>query len=167
MKGKPFRQQRHLDRNHRHGAPRDETEQREHDAGEHVGALGAAARKHRLARTPHMVGVDRIADHLQREIGFHRRADVECAVAEQRPAAVLALDAAQIDRDLSFQLGIDRLAEIMPQQHIFGRNGGVGLELEYPMPVRALLRQQRLRAFSDLLLERIDTHRRGISLFGS
>ncbi len=41
-----------------------------------------------------------------------------------------ALDAAQIDADLGFERGIDRLAEIMTQQHIFGRNGGVGLQLE-------------------------------------
>jgi hypothetical protein len=113
-----------------------------------------------------MICIDGIADHLQREISFHRRADVERAVAEQRPAAVIALDAAQIDRDLSLQLGIERLAEIVPQQHVFGGNGGVGLELEHPMAVRALLRQQRLRAFLDLLLERIDIHARGIRLFG-
>ena len=41
----------------------------------------------------------------------------------------------------------------MPQQHIFGRNGGVGLELEHPMAVRALLRQQRLRRLLNVLLE--------------
>ena len=70
--------------------------------GEHVGALGAAAGEHRLARPPHMIRIDRITDHLQREISFHRRADVERAVAEQRPAAVVALNAAQIDRDLFF-----------------------------------------------------------------
>ena len=139
----------------RHG---NEPEQRQHDAGEHVGALGAAAGEHRLARTPHMIRVDRIADHLQREISLHRRADVERAVAEQRPAAVVALDAAQIDRDLSFQLGIDRLAEIVPQQHIFGRNSGVGLELEHPVAVRTLLRQQRLRRLFECAVR---AHRRG------
>ena len=110
----------------------------------------------RLARAAHVVGVDRIADHLQREIGLHRRADVEIAVAEQRPAAVRALDAAQIDRDLGFERGIDRLAEIMPQQHIFGRNGGVGFELEHPMAVGALAGEQRLRRRFDVRFE----HRR-------
>ena len=34
-------------------------------------------------------------DHLEREIGLHRRADVKRAVTEQRPAAVIALDTAQ------------------------------------------------------------------------
>ena len=108
----------------------------------------------RLAGAAHMIRVDRIADHLEREIGLHRRADVESAVAEQRPAAVIALDAAQIDRDLGFKRGIDRLAEIMPQQHVFGGNGGVGFEFEHPMAVRALLREQRLRRFLNVLLER-------------
>ena len=138
MERKPFRQQHDLDRHHRHGAPRNESEQRQHDAGEHVGARRAAAGAHGLAGAAHVIGVDGIADHLQREIGLHGRADVEIAVGKQRPAAVGALDAAQIDGDLGFERGIDRLAEIVPQQHVFGRNGGVGLELEQPMAVRAL-----------------------------
>ncbi len=86
----------------RHGM---NAEQREHQPREHVGARRAAARQDRLARTRHVRGVDRIADHLEREIGLHARAHVEGAVVEQRPAAVLALDAAQIDRDLGFELG--------------------------------------------------------------
>ncbi len=145
MERKPFRQQHDLDRHHRHRAPRNEAEQSQHDAGEDIGARGAAAGQHRLAGAAHVVGVDGIADHLQREIGFHRRADIEIAVGEQRPAAVRALDAAQIDGDLGFERGIDRLAQIVPQQHVFGRDGGVGLELEHPMAVGALAREQRLR----------------------
>ena len=122
-------------------------------AGEHVGALGAAAGEDRLAGAAHVIGVDGVADHLQREIGFHGRADVEIAVAEQRPAAMRALDAAQIDGDLGFERGIDRLAEIVPQQHVFGRDGGVGLELEQPMAVGALARQQRVRRRFDVPVE--------------
>ena len=53
----------------------------------------------------------------------------------------VALDAAQIDGDLALELGVDRLAEIVPQQHVFGRNGGVGLELEHPMAVGLLPRR--------------------------
>ena len=68
---------------------------------------------------------------------------------------MVALDAAQIDGDLGFQRGVDRLAEIMPQQHVFGRNGGVGLELEHPMAVGALLREQRLRRLLDALFETV------------
>ena len=49
-----------------------------------------------------MLGVLVVADHLQREIRFHARADVRRAVGEQRPAAVGLLDAAQILADLLF-----------------------------------------------------------------
>ena len=101
-------------------------------------ARGAAARADRLAGAPHVRRVDVVADHLEREIGLHARAHVEVAVVEQRPAAMRALDAAQIDGDLGFERGIDRLGEIVPQQHVFGRDGGVGLELEHPMAVRPL-----------------------------
>ena len=100
---KPLRQQHDLDRHHRHGAPRNEAEQRQQDAGEHVGAFGAAARPHRLACPRHVRGLRIVADHLQREIGLHRRADVEVAVVKQRPAAMRALDAAQIDGDLALR----------------------------------------------------------------
>ena len=63
---------------------------------------------------------------------------------EKRPAVMLALDAAQIDRDLAFEFGIDGLAEIMAQQDIFGRDRRVGLEFEHPMAVRLLHLQQRI-----------------------
>ena len=96
----------------------------------------AAVRQQRLAGADHVRRVDVVADHLQREIGLHRRADVEGAAVEQRPAAVLALDAAQVDADLALQLQVVRLAEIVAQQHVFGRDGGVGLQLEHPVAVR-------------------------------
>ncbi len=128
---------------------------REHDAREHIRAFGAAARAHRLARAAHVRRHRRIvADHLEREIGLHGRAHVEIAVAEQRPAAVRALDAAQIDRDLRFQLRVHRLAEIVPKQHVFGRDGGVGLELEDPMAVGTLAREQRIGRRGDGAIER-------------
>ena len=154
MERKPFRQQHDLDRHHRNSAPRNESEQSEHDAGEHIRAFGAAARAHRLARACHVLGSRIVADHLQREIGLHGGADVEIAVAKQRPAAVRALDAAQIDGDLRFERGIDRLAEIVPQQHVFGRNGGIGLELEHPMAVGPLAREQSVGRRGDGAIER-------------
>ena len=43
----------------------------------------------------------------------------------------------------------------MPQQHVFGGNGGIGLELEHPMAVRALLREQRLRCVLDVLFQTV------------
>ena len=58
MERKPFRQQHDLDRHHRHRAPRNEAEQSQHDAGEDIGALRAAAGQHRLAGAAHVVGVD-------------------------------------------------------------------------------------------------------------
>ena len=61
-------------------------------------ARGAAARAGSpRARARMCRRVDVVADHLEREIGLHARAHVEIAVMEQRPAAMRALDAAQID----------------------------------------------------------------------
>ena len=102
MEWKPFREQHDLDRHHRHRAPRNEAEQRQHQLGEDVGARRAAARPDLLPRPRHVRRIDGIADHLEREIGLHARAQIEVAVLEQRPAAVLrALRPPQIDRDLA------------------------------------------------------------------
>src|SRR6185312_14776403 len=80
----------------------------------------------------------------QREVGLQRRADVEVAIVEERPAAVLvALDAAEIDADLALQLRIDRLAAIMPQQDVFGRNSGIGFQFVAPVAIRLLRRVER------------------------
>src|SRR3546814_3025448 len=61
---------------------------------------------------------------------------------EQRPAAVAALDGAQVVGDL----GLDRaerrrvdLAQEMLQEDVFRRDGGVGFQLEQPVAVGALL----------------------------
>src|SRR5208282_589120 len=70
-------------------------------------------------------------------------------------AAVVALDAAQIDGDLGLKRRVHRLAEVMPQQHVFGGNGRVGLELEHPVAVRPLLREQRLPCLLDVPFETI------------
>ena len=105
---------------------------------------GAAARADRLARPHHVRRVDGIADHLQREIGLHAGAHVEIAVMHQRPAAMGALHAAQIVGDLGFELGVDGLGEIVAQQHVFGRDGAVGLELEHPVAVGLPIAEQRL-----------------------
>ena len=66
-----------------------------------------------------------------------------------------ALDAAQIDGDLGFQRGIDRLGEIMAQQHVFGRDRGVGLELEHPMAVGLLQLGKRRRGAGDAAIEHV------------
>ena len=72
---------------------------------------------------------------------------------KQRPAAVFALDAPQIDGDLCLQRHIDRLGEIVPQQHVLGRNSGVGLQLEHPMAIRPLQVEQRARGRLDAALQ--------------
>ncbi len=92
-------------------------------------------REHGFARPAHVRSFRVIADHLQGEIGLDTGAHVEGAVVKQWPAAMGALDAAQIGADQPLQLQIWALATIMAQQHVFGRDGRVGLEFETPMPV--------------------------------
>src|SRR5215467_611927 len=107
-------------------------------------ARAGPPRADRLAGAAHVVGVGRIADQLERVIGLHARAHVEGALVEQRPAAMRALHAAQVDRDLALELGVDRLGEKVTHQDVFGRDGAVGLELEDPMTIRLLAVEQRL-----------------------
>ena len=131
----PLRQQHDFDRHHRHRLPIEHAVQREQDAREDVRILSAPARQNRLAGAHHVRRVDRLADHLQREVRLHARAHVELAVLEQRPAAMFALDATQIGGDLAFEFSIDLLAQMMAQQHVFGRDRRVGLQFEEPVAV--------------------------------
>ena len=87
------------------GTPRqrDRARKRQQVAREHVAVGGAAAAEDRLAGAHHMRSIDGIADHLQREIGLDAGAHVEGTVLNQRPAAMVALNAAQIVRDLGFE----------------------------------------------------------------
>ena len=71
----------------------------------------------------------------------------------ERPAAVRALDAAQIDPDLALQLQVRRLAEIMDEQDVFRRDGGVRLEFEAPVTVLGLGRGERARRLGDARIE--------------
>ena len=128
-------------------------ELRQQDAREDVGLLGAAVRQDRVARLRHVRRIGAVADHLQAEIGLHRRADVEGAVMKQRPAAMLALDAAQIDGDLALELEVVRLAEIVAQQDVFRRDRGVGFQFEDPVAVVALPARQRLRGAIDVVVQ--------------
>ena len=155
MKRKPLRQQHDLDRHHRHAAPRQHAVEREQRACEYVRARRAAARQNGLARASHVGRLRIVADHPEREIRLHARAHVERAVVKERPAAVRALDATQILRDLGLEHGIDRLAAVMPQQDIFGGNRGVGFQLEHPMPVGLLAIEQRRRRMRDAAIERV------------
>ena len=153
MERRPHRQQHDLDRQHRHAAPGQHPEHRQHEAGEDVAVNGPAARADRLARPHHVRRLDGIADHLQREIGLHAGAHLEFAVMHQRPAAMGALHPAQVIGDLGFESGIDGLAEIVAQQHILRRNGAIGLQFEHPVSVALPVAKQPLRRRRDARLQ--------------
>ncbi len=72
---------------------------------------------------------------------------------KQRPAVMVALDAAQIDRDLGLELTCDRLVEIMTQQDVFRRDGGVGFQLEHPVPIALATLQQCVAGRDDPSLQ--------------
>ena len=63
---------------------------------------------------------------------------------KQGPAAVVALDAAQIDADLALQREVIGFAQVVTQEDVFGRNGRVGFEFEHPVPIGALALEQGL-----------------------
>ena len=85
--------------------------------------------------------VGRIADSLQRKIGFDRSAEVELATVKQLPTAVFTLSRAQITGNALFEIAVDGV-EIVLQQDVFGRDRRVGLELEQPVAVTMLARDQ-------------------------
>ncbi len=153
MDREPARQQRQLDRDGRHVFPRKLAELRQQDAREDIGPRRPAIGQDRRPGLRHMRRIRAVADHFQAEIGFHRRADVERAIMEQRPAAILGLDAAEIGADLALQLRIVRLTQILAQQDVLGRDRRIRLELEHPVPVVALLTHQRLRGTPDVGLD--------------
>ena len=105
-----------------------------------------------VAGPDHMRRVDRIADALQRQIGFDAGRHVEHAAVQHGPAAMRLLSAAQIGRRLVLHLQI-ALAEEVFHQDVFGRDGGVRLEIEGEVAVVPLLVEQRLRAAGDGVLE--------------
>src|SRR5258707_11717676 len=75
------------------------------------------------------------------------------AVVYQRPAAMDTLNPVQVIRDLGFQYGVDRIAEVMTKQHILGGNGGIGLQFEDPMPIRLSIAKQSARCRRDARLQ--------------
>ncbi len=52
----------------------------------------------------------------------------------ERPAAVVGLVLAQVDRELALERRLD-LVQVMHHQDVFGRDGAIGLELEEPVSV--------------------------------
>ncbi len=73
-----------------------------------------------------------------------------------------ALPSHDVVCDLRFQRRIDGLAEMMAQQHIFGGDGVVGFELEYPMAIRLLQSEQRIGCRGNALVERAAGSRGGL-----
>src|SRR5438477_10604079 len=115
MKGRPARKQHDLDRHDRDRPPRNLAEQCEQDTCEYVAPPGAATGQDRGPGAYHMRGVDRVASRLQREIGLYRSAEIGSAPVEQRPAAVRALDRANIPRDPPLQFRLDTTEIVLEQ----------------------------------------------------
>ena len=135
----------------RYGTPRDDAEEREQYASEHVGRAGAAACENGFARSLHVRQFWRVSCKLEREIRFHAGAHVEGPAMDQRPSAVLLLQAAEIAGDLRFQRWVG-LAQEMQQRDVLRRNGGVGFQLEHPVTIGALtLKQRRSRRLDGTL----------------
>ena len=145
MEGKPARQKHDLDRHGRDAAPRNGAVERQQEAGEDVALRRAAMGQDRFARMGHMRRIGIVADHLEREVGLDAGAHVEGPSVNERPAAMVALNAPKIDGDQSLEFEIGLFAAKMPQQHIFGRDRRIGLEFETPMAVLVLTGEQRLR----------------------
>ena len=68
---------------------------------------------------------------------------------------MIALNAAKVDGDEALELEIGLFAAEVPQEHIFGRDRRIGLELEAPMAIRVLTGEQRLRRARDVTLQRL------------
>jgi hypothetical protein len=83
-----------------------------------------------------------VADRFQREIGFDATGKIEIAAVEERPTAMLSLEATDEFRNLSIERVV-YLTEVMLQQDVFGRDGRVSLELKAPLATRILQRDKR------------------------
>ena len=148
----PLRQQHDLHWHGGDGAPGHLAKQGKLDAGEHVGSLGAAGGQDRCPRARHVRCLRAVAEALKREVGLHAGGKVEGAIVEQRPAAVRALYLQQIHADARLQGRIDPV-EIVLEQDVLGRDGGVGFQLETPVTVRVLPPAQRVRRTLDAGLQ--------------
>ena len=68
------------------------------------------------------------------------------------PPARRVLNRAQMNADAPFQLRVPPV-EVVLQEHVFGRDGGVRLQLEHPVPVALLSRGQRPLGVRDSVIE--------------
>ena len=153
MEGKPARQEHDLDRHGRHATPGNGFVEREQEAGKNIALRGAAMGQNCFTRAAHVRRLGIVADHLERKIRLDAGAHVERACVNERPAAMIALNAPKIDGDQALEFEIGLLAAEMPEQHIFGRDCRVGLKLETPMAVLVLTGEQRFRRARDMTLQ--------------
>ena len=161
----PLRQQHDLHRHGGDGAPGHLAEQRQLDAAEHVDPFGAAGGQDRRPGARHVRRVRAVAQAFQGEIRLHAGRQVEGAAVEQRPAAMRALDAAQVHADACLKRRIDPV-QVMLEQDVLGRNRRVGFQLEAPMAVGVLPPLQRARRPLDAVLQGRKLRRRHRSCQG-
>ncbi len=138
VKRKPARKQHDFHRNKRHGPPRNLSKKRQRDAGEHVGAGGAAAFQNGLARTLHVRRFRVVPGELERVINLDRAAQIHRAAVIERPTAVATLVSPEVNSQLLLKRKIHLVHEVH-HQDVFGGDRAVRLELIAPVAVRVLL----------------------------
>ena len=159
MEGKPARQEHDLNRHSRDAAPGNGFIEREQETGEDIALRSAAMGEDGFARMGHVRRLGIVADHLERKVRLDAGAHVERTCVNERPTAMIALNAAKIDGDQALEFEIGLLAAKMPEQHIFGGDRRIGLELEAPVTVLVLSGEQRFRRARDMTLERVERRR--------
>ena len=112
--------------------------------------------KNRFARAAHVRRLGIVADHLESEIGLDAGAHVERARVNERPAAMIALNAPKIDSDQALEFEIGLLAAKVSKQNVFGWNCRIGLKFETPMAVLVLAIKQRIRSARDMTLQNLE-----------
>ena len=153
MERKPSRQQHDFDGNIGHAAPRDLREQCQRNPGEHIDPGGAALPQDCRARPRHVRRVRAVAGQLQRVVGLDRATQIEVAAMIERPAAVLGLSGAQVAAELCLERGVDLVQEVH-HHDVLGRDRAVRLELEQPVSLFILPRNQRIAGIRDRAIQR-------------
>src|ERR1700733_5687774 len=92
-------------------------------------------------------------------MGLDAGAHVERPSGDERPAAMIALNAPKIDGDQTLEFEIGLFAAEMPEQNVFGWDRRIGLEFETPMAVVVLSGEQRFRRARDMTLQRLERRR--------
>ncbi len=142
VKREPARHQHDLDRDVRHPAPRNLTEQSERDPREYVGPRRSAALQNGGACPGHVWRVGAVADQFQGEVRLDGAADVQIAAVIQRPAAMIRLSCTQIGGELCLE-GRIGLPEVMQHHDVLSGDRAVRFELEGPVAGLVLHARER------------------------